>query len=241
MLNMNVRSIISNCDEFEGFLHVYDADVSVLTETWLHESMSDNNIIPHSHEMVRLDRCARGGGVAIVIKEGFQYSLLHHNTNVEMVWIVLRVSNLSILIGAAYRPPNADYSMLESLHDFLGEHSKRYSHIIMGGDFNLPNINWNLLCAHPSSRHSDLLLDIAFSYNFKQVVDMPTRVTAATSSCLDLVFISDTVSRLGFGVDLLPGISDHNMILFKSNIRRPETRGAKTTFLDFNHADDASI
>lgn len=78
------------------------------------------------------------------------------------------------------------------------------------------------------------------SYNLKQAADAPKRMMPDKSSCFDLV-VSDMVIPLGFAVDVQPGLSDHSMVLFRSNLRRPDMRGTITTFHDFNHADRTSI
>lgn len=64
--------------------------------------------------------------------------------------------------------------------------------------------------------HSDLLLDIVFSFNLKQVVVEPSQVSVTTSSLLDLVFLSDAIDRLGFTVDIMPGVSNHDLVIFKT-------------------------
>lgn len=177
-MNINCRSILNKTEELEGLLLAYEPDVAVLTETWLHDNIPDKDVITQSHEIIRQDRSSRGGGVAIVIKKGTDYTLVPHHTSTEMVWIRLQTCKHSILIGAVYRPPNSDLGTLETLYDFLNEHKKRYAHVILCGDFNLPKINWESLSTSSTCQHSDLLLDIAFSFNLKQVVVEPSRVTA---------------------------------------------------------------
>lgn len=241
MLNLNARSIWNKCDELEGLLITHDPDVTVITETWLNEAIPDTEVIPNTHEIVRQDRSKRGGGVAIVIKKGLDYRVIPHNTGIEMAWILLRFCNLNILIGSVYRTPDADVSVLEQLHDFLGEHRRRYTHVVMCGDFNLPKINWELQRAIPSCQHSDVLLDIAFACNLKQIVREPTRLASGAPSVLDLVFITDAIERHGFSVDIIPGISDHEAVLFESNMVRPPAYEIRKPFLDFNNALDESI
>lgn len=158
-----------------------------------------------------------------------------------MVWIVVPSFKCKVLIGVVYRPPNADISILESLHDFLYVHSKHYTHIILCGDFNLPMINWDDLCVRHSCQHAEMLLDLAFSFNLKQVVGTPTRVTSSSKTILDLVLISEAVSETGFTVEVLPGISDHEAILFKSNLQQNIIRCPDKEVLDFGRAADESL
>lgn len=53
-----------------------DADVIVLTETWLNKSVLDNDIFINGYNVYRTDRPKRGGGVAIFIKKRFRVKVL---------------------------------------------------------------------------------------------------------------------------------------------------------------------
>lgn len=240
-MNVNARSIVNKSDDLEGLLIAYNPDITVVTETWLHDSIDDADVVPVTHEIIRHDRCSRGGGVALLMKKGVQYTLVPHNKQTEMVWIAAKLSCQNVVIGAVYRPPNADISMLEALHDFLYDNKKRYSCVIMSGEFNMPNIDWDLMCATSTCQHADLLLDISYAFDLHQVVHTPTCQTAVSSSILDLVFKSENVSQLGYTVDIVPGISDHFSVLFKSQLWHKAERSKPRPYYDFNNADNVSI
>lgn len=176
-----------------------------------------------------------------MLKKGMDFKVLSHGTCVEMTWIVLRHKNLSMLIGAVYRPPNSDIAVLEALQDFLLEQSKRYTHILVGGDLNLPKINWDNFCVTTPCQHSELLLDIAFSCSMTQLVKTPTRVTAGTSSILDLIFVSESICKFNNTIEVVPGISDHELVLFKTNMLCTLSVTQVSRFLNFNTASDESI
>lgn len=156
-MDVNARSILPKSDGLESLLLAYNPDVTVISETWLHDKISDEDIVPTSHEIVRHDRGARGGGVAVVLTKNIEYTVIPQNTNVEMLWILVRLCQYNVLIGALYRPLEADLSVLEALHDFMHEHCKRNANIILCGDFNLPKINWDLLNVSSSCQHLILL------------------------------------------------------------------------------------
>lgn len=159
-----------------------------------------------------------GGGVALIIKKGLNYTPLPLDENIERACIVLHHAQLNIFIGVFYRPPNSNIRLLEAFADCVGEYAKRYTHMILCGDFNLARIDWDSLYAVPACDHSEILLDVAFSFKLGQIVHKPTRVSANSSSILDLVFLSESVQQLGFDVDVLPGISDHEIVQFKSHV-----------------------
>lgn len=111
----------------------------------------------------------------------------------------------------------------------------------MSGDFNMSNIDWDLMCATSTCQHADLLLDIAYAFDLHQVVHTATGQTAVSSSILHPVFIFENVSQLGYTVDIVPGISDHFSVLFKSQLWREAERSKPKPYYDFNNADDVSI
>ena len=49
-----------------------------------------------------------------------------------------------INVWAFDRPDHTDDSYLENLNTFLERISKTTPHICLGGDFNLPNVNWEI-------------------------------------------------------------------------------------------------
>lgn len=61
------------------------------------------------------------------------------------------------------------------------------------GDFSLPGIEWirGTYSANVSV-NNDHLRDIILMHNLQQVVTEPTRISAASASILDLIFISQT-------------------------------------------------
>ena len=90
--------------------------------------------------------------------------------------------------------------------------------IIIGGDFNLPSVTWSDDGASitPSPTYgrelNDLFLDLINDANLEQMVQQPTR----QKNILDLVLSShpDMISN----VDVVPGMSDHEIIVFDINL-----------------------
>lgn len=184
-----------------------------ITETWLHSSIINDEVIPPTHQIFRKDRDSRGGGVAIVIKKDIDATLFQDTANIESVWVKMRINNSPILVGGVYRPPNAPEGVLESLYDFVNIQSPRFANMIIAGDFNLPNITWETLTPlNPNCRHSDLLTSMTFANDLSQIVTCPTRITRSSSTMLDLIFISNELSNKTFNCYVREGISDHRLI-----------------------------
>ena len=99
--------------------------------------------------------------------------------------------------------------------------------MILAGDFNAPDINWpNLDSSTYLTSPSERLLEMIDEHDLKQLVESPTRRQGNTQNTLDLVFTNN--AGIVSGTEVVPGISDHDMVLFsvktscrkKKNVKR---------------------
>lgn len=113
--------------------------------------------------------------------------------------------------------------------------------IILGGDFNLPNVNWSSMShSQHSDTSADALLDIVFHFDLSQIVEEPTRIQGTSKSILDLFFLSgDIVPKAQ--CEVLPGISDHCAVLLDVVAASVSEIRKTSTFPNFSKADDVSI
>ena len=95
----------------------------------------------------------------------------------------------------------------------MGDILLKNSMMILAGDFNAPDINWqNSESLNYLSSPSEKLLEMVDEHDLKQLVEFPTKRHGNTHNILDLVFTYN--AGLVSGVEVVPGISDHDMILF---------------------------
>lgn len=242
MINLNARSIVNKTAELEHILLTRKPDLVVITESWLHPSINDSEIIPPNYNILRNDRASRGGGVAIVIRSGIQYVRLDDIENNESVWCTIQVNNMRVIVGGIYRPPNADITFLEDIKEYLLLHVKNHNKIILAGDFNLAHIDWGTLHAGSSEgESSEELLDIAFTFDLDQLVHEPTRLQGSSQSILDLVLVSHDFSE-NSTTDVCDGISDHKMVVVSLPLSMTYRNSKRTVpVYDFLNADDVSI
>lgn len=242
MINLNARSIVNKTAELEHILLSRKPDLVVITESWLHPSINDSEIIPPNYNILRNDRASRGGGVAIVIRSGIQYVRLDDIENNESVWCTIQVNNMRVIVGGIYRLPNADITFLEDIKDYLLLHVKNHNKIILAGDFNLAHIDWRTLHAGSSEgESSEELLDIAFTFDLDQLVHEPTRLQGSSQSILDLVLVSHDFSE-NSTTDVCDGISDHKMVVVSLPLSMTYRNSKRTVpVYDFLNADDVSI
>ena len=125
-----------------------------------------------------------------------------------------------------YRPPNkTDEIYLTTANQEISDLKRqcKNSIFLVGGDFNLPDINWSNASIEGSqypSRVNQATLDMVVENNIEQLVDFPTR----KSKTLDLIFSS----HLSYMERCKPlpsiGNSDHVIVLLDTSIqvRRPK-------------------
>lgn len=242
MINVNARSVLNKIDELEQILLIHDPDVAVVTETWLHAGISDDEVIPPSYKVIRRDRGARGGGVALLIRKEIECTAFGEAQDNESVFCKIKINGIAVIIGAVYRPPNAPLSFMESIYDFLEKNVKGNEKVIIAGDFNLPGIHWDrLLPGSVNVKDSELLLEMAFNFNLRQVVTDITRQGQTTSSILDLILLSNVFSS--YEVTLHDGLSDHKLVFIKCEFGHDEipNKPVQKYVLDFEKADDVTI
>lgn len=94
--------------------------------------------------------------------------------------------SLKIVIVCIYRPPNGSEGVfIEILSDILNKlcnlFRKNYKHIVCG-DFNI-----NLL---KDSSHAKSFRDLMYSFDMKQTISEPTRITENSATLVDNIFIN---------------------------------------------------
>ena len=190
MINFNCRSIKSNFDSINQYLHKIKSnfDVIALSETWL-SICNDLNHFRISnfimYNTARSDRC--GGGVALYIKQSLQCSLIKQfSTSIPMLMDQLTVEitiqgSKNVIIGCMYRSPNGDFNKFNEYVDMFLNYDKNNA-IFVCGDFNV-----NLL-SHGQHQLTDNFLDILHGYGLYTLITQPTRITIHSATLLDNIF-----------------------------------------------------
>ena len=109
-------------DDLSSIITSCDANVVLLSETWLHSDVDDSEIMPdHPHfNIYRHDRAnRRGGGVLIAVDRRITSQKVLCRSALEIVWVSLSCCFGSFLIGACYRPPDASPEFSNLLRDEL--------------------------------------------------------------------------------------------------------------------------
>ncbi len=94
--------------------------------------------------------------------------------------------------------------------------SKLHRHnVVLAGDFNAPNILWENQQITGNISTSELLLEIVDKHDLCQLVREPTRKQLQTQNILDLVLANNR--NTSSDIDVIPGISDHDIVRFSIN------------------------
>lgn len=138
----------------------------------------------------------RGGGVALYIRSSQQYTSLNditiNNNVIESVFVAL---SSGTVVGVIYRPPNSSVPLfIDAFEDILGVISRKHKGpVIISGDFNMDT------CA---SQNNDYIF-LQESFNLKNFITEPTRITATSSTCIDHVLSnSDNVFAGVYGLNI---------------------------------------
>ena len=230
VLDINFQSLKSKREEFWSLLEQSEPDIVLGSETWLKPSIAESEVLPPTYKFAaRRDRLGSPhGGVAIITKAIINASEIALDGDTEIVAASIPTNQSKpVIVCSIYGPPdnNLEYS-LNMCNTILSIQVKFRYHILrIGGDANLPDINWkdgsiegNQYTRSINSRFIDTFREIGC----QQAVNFPTRLDKA----LD-IFASNRPTIINKCSDL-PGLSDHDDIMIGTSIiprtRRPVRR-----------------
>ena len=107
-------SLVSNLKSFQDLAFVENLDIIIVTETWLNDNISNNEILSTGYNIIRKDRSSgkRGGGVLIALRNNIPYNLVSPggwSRELEIAAVEIELINTKkTLICVCYRPPCVD-------------------------------------------------------------------------------------------------------------------------------------
>lgn len=187
--------------------------------------------------MYRNDRNgSRGGGVLIAVHRGISCSVVNVDSDTESLWLICRTNTVTVLLGVCYRPPQTDPNFPCHLNNSIQKLTSAYpkARILLFGDFNYPNIDWQNIVTSTLSCHAEAknFLDVCLNFNLTQLVAQPTRVTRGSANILDLILTNSPENLLS--ITYLPEISDHKVIhaLFSFTSTKKQTTNKTIVLYD---------
>ncbi len=149
-------------------------------ESKLFKNISTYSIFLTNQAVYRKDRNEYGGGVLIAVRDDIlALEREELDTDAEIQWVSIEFARYgSLYLASHYRPPHAKeearIQLQESVFKLLDRHRNGLPNILIGGDFNLPDINWDNMTAEGDrkaehERYLDLFNECGLMQLFKEV------------------------------------------------------------------------
>ena len=230
MINRSIKCLYTNADcltsakihELRTIVQEEKYDIIAITEIYPKFSYFDHTI----EELYKITDYnmtfgeKQGRGIVVYTYKNIISCKMNEDTLFkESVWLDIKLADRDrLLLGCIYRSPNGGRESVTSLLTMLGNMSSlRYTHLLIMGDFNLKNIDWEYQTANTTENQ----LEYTFIEGIKdlflcQHVKEPTRHREGNiPSLLDLIFTNE--SEMIEEIFYQPGLgkSDHQILHFK--------------------------
>ena len=226
-LTVNFQSIRNKKAELLNLIQSSNPDIIFGTETWLKPSEFSSEFFPQNYVVYRKDRPDGYGGCLLAIKSDYISHEIPHSTNAEAVYVRVQTDGRErpLTLGVIYRTPSIKNK--QQAQEQIGEITRsmevidRNDTIWIAGDMNLPDIDWTTNQIVSNQYHKDTNLEILNKLdelNLHQMAKEPTR----GKHILDIFCTNkpNLVSRS----NLIPGLSDHDIILVDSRIKAKKNK-----------------
>ncbi|XP_048586113.1 uncharacterized protein LOC125568277 [Nematostella vectensis] len=225
ILNCNGLKGTDHITKFQALINLHDPDFILGTESKLCHDISTYSIFSQNYSVFRRDRNKFEGGVFQAIKSDLVCTEEpdFEVDNCEIIWTSLKLANRkSIYMSSYYRPPNQPSDAIDNLNESIRRvfnKVKNFPNIIIGGDFNLGDIEWNSSAPTPTnpataSLHQKFLQTID-DFSLSQHVKTTTRPSSGKT--LDLLLT--TYPNVIVNTSTASGLSDHLAVIFEVNLK----------------------
>ena len=166
---------------YENLINYTDPDLIIITETKIDEQVKASEVLPKGFTGdIRKDRCKGGSGVMIATKQEYdiQGIELEANISAETVWATISLKDQrKLVVGSYYRPPDSGSDSIDDLESVLSFITEKFRNnpqctIILGGDFNAGDIDWesHTVCEHSLNRQiNEKILSVISSSGLVQI------------------------------------------------------------------------
>lgn len=214
-LYTNIRSILNNHkrEELGMLLNEHKVNILGISESWANENIDDAELSFSGFSVFRRDRSLgekkRGGGVLLYVRDNLVAVDVSDKGSgkSESIWVNICGSNgLKLTIGVCYLSPNPSMDEIDNLCKDLVLFAS--NNLVVMGDFNQNDINWDVLQA--GSAMGNFFLK-AINDGF-----LTQHVMGATRGNAILDLILSTEPELVDDVCIISPVanSDHNVLLF---------------------------
>lgn len=201
--HLNICHAINKTLEITTILNNQDNPFHIFgfSESWLTDMIFDADITISGYILVHRHRKhVKETGLLLYISESIQFKRLYHleQYQIESIWIEISIKHSSsIILGFIYRHPDENINWIDnftSMIDAVLLESKDY---FILGDFNIDLLKSNKTWT-----------DRVQLCNLEQLITIPTRVTATSSTLIDHIYVSNKAHIIEVCVPVY-GCSDH--------------------------------
>ena len=247
ILNINCNSLkgTDKRADFAGIVDRENPDIILGTESKLDKNYSDTEVFPEGFKVIRKDRSSHGGGVFIAHKSELSVTEIKKtDDNCELVMGNVKLAGGEVLlICSYYRPPDCNptpiKTLAKNLESSIFNRTDHTPRVVLGGDFNAPDIDWGVPTIKPSPQYglevNEGVLNLCEEFPLIQTVMENTR----NDNILDLIFTTDP--DLVDHVSTTPGISDHAAVTCTYSHRPVLNTKPPRKVLSFKKADWDSL
>ena len=244
--SVTCQSIKNKVAGITAIIEEHKPDIFLGNESWLHPDIKNNEIFPDNYNIYRKDRASDNhGGVFQAVKKDVIVTHRHDlNTDCETTWTQCQIKikrSKSLFFASFYRPNKNDINRLEELDSSLFKLGDKLNtnNVIVTGDFKAPDLKWKDHDETNCSSNSERLLEITDEHGLTQLVHEPTRRQWEAHNIIDLVLTNN--DKIINNVRVIPGISDHDMLLFEINLACRKKKPVKRKIYVRKRADTARI
>jgi len=230
--HLNVRSMLSDFNNLKDIIVQNDYDFFGLTETWLVPDFDTALIDIDGYYFNHLAREGRGGGVGFYLKKGISYSIIHGKIDdfIEHLWLEFTIKHKKIIVGIIYRPGSNIPAFLQEFEDLVASFLPSADVFLCLGDFNIDALN----CQNSLYGRFTDILDL---FNLKQIINEPTRITAASATLIDFVVCDADLPIVGSGVCEVHGLSDHSLVYCLLELGAVRSQPVTFTYRNINNVN----
>ena len=235
--HVNACSVPKHLHEIQRIIQHFDA--LGICETFIKPNTPQTAFNIAGYKFFHVDRTISSrGGVGVYIRSEYPAKLIKLPNDLaqpEMIFVEITVGVVKMAVGIIYKSPLIPYSVFAAIHENVAFVTSKYEHCVLLGDMNIDHLKTD------SSSLKFFNSYVTEPFAFTQIVDKPTRITASTSTLIDIILASNSDNVKAHGVVDTPGISDHCLIFMAYSLKKPKFKPKILTRRDFRNFDEKSF
>ena len=197
------------------------------------------NLQLNNYKTIQKNRNNRGGGVAIAIRDGIEYTTIEeiNKLDLEIIGIKIKTKNTSLNIITWYLPPDKpSFNNTTHINEKTFTTLAKYKPLVILGDLNSHSTKW--FCDKNSTRGQKL--EELLLKNDLSVINKNTSTTSNTNSIsnsvIDLIIISNDINDkiLNFTAINDDLTSDHKLVVTQLNYTIKSEKNEKQEIIKIN-------